>query len=329
MIIKNFKKNSIYFWKNSFKIESDEKNTTLDLNINDEDYKKIKTELNNKKIINSENLNSLREKLNFLNDNDYAKLEDHIFECMKKPWKLLTEKPTQIPRPMSIIFSKDLGVKEFLIFSTTSQHFDAALNANNQVTGEVNKRLVNEDRKTISDEKLFIIIKEGIDEVFKDLNFDLRLGIRLDNHSNGKYLYNGKELNGAEQLEYVKTMIETYGLIYVENPFYENEIELYKKLSEEVRHKCLVCINSKINEYSRQVKERAFNTALLKLNSITQFENDSKTLKENNINILSDSDTKADVLAGLGIPLVKIYNNSEGNKFAERIKIIERELTEK
>ena len=149
---------------------------------------------------------------------------------MKKPWKLLTEKPTQIPRPMSIIFSKDLGVKEFLIFSTTSQHFDAALNANNQVTGEVNKRLVNEDRKTISDEKLFIIIKEGIDEVFKDLNFDLRLGIRLDNHSNGKYLYNGKELNGAEQLEYVKTMIETYGLIYVENPFYENEIELYKKI---------------------------------------------------------------------------------------------------
>ena len=328
MIIKNFKKNLLYFWKNSFKIESDENTITLDLNINDEDYNKIKNELNNKKIDNSQVLNSLKEKLNFLNDKDYALLEEKIFECMKKPWKLFIEKPTQIPRPMNILFSKDDGIKELLIFSTTSQHFDAALNANNHVIAEVNKRLVNEDRKKISDEKLFIIIKEGIDEVFKDLNFDLRLGVRFDNHSNGKYLYNGKELTGNEQLEYVKTLIETYGLIYVENPFYENEIELYKKLSEEVRHKCLVCINSKINEYSRQLTEKVFNTALLKFHSISQFENDTKIFKENNINILSDTNTNADVLAGLGIPLVKIYNNPEGNKFTERIKKIERELTE-
>ena len=125
----------------------------------------------------------------------------------------------------------------------------------------------------------------------------------------------------------MKELVNTYNLIYVENPLYEGNTETYKELSEEIRHKCFVCINSKINEYDMHVNEKSFNTVLLKFNSVSQFISDASNFKENNLNIVAENNSNADLIVALNIPIIKLENHN--TQLIRRLTNINHELMEK
>ena len=108
----------------------------------------------------------------------------------------------------------------------------------------------------------------------------------------GKYVYNqdGIERDTGEQVEYVKDIIETYGMFYVEDPFDENDFEGFAQLTSACGDKCLICgddlfvTNREILQ--KGIDEKAANAIIIKPNqigSLSQTYATVKLAKENGI----------------------------------------------
>ena len=323
MIIKDFRRSKLVFLKNNYVIATSKKKISIDLEPNTAEI--IKNKIIGFEINKPEDFTELKKRLNQIDEQSYKILEEGLIASMDKPWKFFNKEAKQMPRPMSVVYSnKNFGVKQIFVLSPDSNNFEAALNANFLVSSELNKKIKGELK---NEEELLILIKEALDTVFEYVKFDLRMGVAFDNHNNGKYIYKDKQLNEQEQIKYVKELVNTYNLIYVENPLYEGNTETYKELSEEIRHKCFVCINSKINEYDMHVNEKSFNTVLLKFNSVSQFISDASNFKENNLNIVAENNSNADLIVALNIPIIKLENHN--TQLIRRLTNINHELMEK
>ncbi len=324
MIIKGIERNKFIFWKDRFRLSSDEKSASISLERNTAD--KIKGKLKDFKVESVESFKKLKLDLADISDKEYSIIEAGILKCIDKPWKLFDKEAKQVPRPLSVVINKKEGIKEFLVLSPNSENFEAAVNANKMIEQEINKKTKTEYK---NEEEALMSVKEAADEVFKEIDFEIRIGVAFNNYNNGKYLYKDKELTREEQIEYVRKLIETYNLIYVENPFFEDDIESYTMLCNEVRSKCFVCLNSKINEYTRHSGERAINAAVLKFSNITQFFSDAEQLKNNGLIIVADTKSEApDIIISSAIPIVKLYNIPEYSGVIERLKEINSEILE-
>src|SRR3989344_5815789 len=180
------------------------------------------------------------------------KLDNSVFDIVKNKLqdRIINKDAKQIPRPMCLILKKNKGIKEFYLISLNAKNFDGAVSASRDVSSIVEKKLNNIKKDDVDDEDLLDIIKEAIDKVFQDIDFELRICIGYGDSSSDNYLYSNKTLNEQEQLEYVKKLINKYELFYVENPFHEGKFESYIKLTNEMKNKCLICLKSRINEYT-------------------------------------------------------------------------------
>lgn len=100
-----------------------------------------------------------------------------------------------------------------------------------------------------------------------------------------KYIYKQDDLerDSGEQLEYVKDIIDTYKMFYVEDPFNENDFEGFSELTSKVGDKCFVCgddlfvTNRKYLE--RGIDENAANAIIIKPNQIGSLSDTYATVK--------------------------------------------------
>lgn len=323
MIIKDFRRSKLVFWKDKFVIATSEKKTSIDIKQNTAEI--IKSKIIGFEINKPEDFAELSKRLNQIDEQSYKTLEEGLIFSMNKPWKFFNKEAKQVPRPMSAVYSnKDFGIKQIFVLSPDSNNFEASLNANFLVISELNKKIKGELK---NEEELLIVVKEALDTVFEYVKFDLRMGVAFDNYNNGKYIYKNKQLTEAEQIEYVKGLVNIYNLIYVENPIYEGSVKGYKELSEEIRHKCFVCINSRINEYGIHIYNKNFSTVLLKFGSVAQFISDAKNFKENNLNIVAENNSNADLVVALDIPIIKLEDHN--TQLIRRLTDINHELMEK
>ncbi len=233
-----------------------------------------------------------------------------ILNSAKYPWAIIDKNAKQIPRPIISIFKKNKGIREFFILSLDANNFEAVINSGIEVQNILIKKLSGIKRSSdeeLKEEDVLDNLKESVDEIFKDVNFDIRIGIRFDNFEGEYYVYHGKNFGKEEQYKYVNNLIGLYQLLYVENPFIENDTEEYKKLFNRYSSKCLITLNSKINEYTKAVNESLCNSIILRFLDLTDFKSNVDYFKDNKINIIGECKKElVNLLVGLNINLVKV-----------------------
>ena len=138
---------------------------------------------------------------------------------------------------------------------------------------------------------------QACQEVGDELGIEIRPSLdmaasELWNAKEEKYVYaqDGIKRDTGDQIEFVKDIIETYGMFYVEDPFDESDFDGFAQLTAKVGDKCLICgddlfvTNSEI--LAKGIEMKAANAIIIKPNQIGSLSETYKTVKlakENNI----------------------------------------------
>lgn len=182
-------------------------------------------------------------------------------------------------------------IQEFLVLPTDAETFWDAAKAN-----VVFHKKVGEDlRKTkstftsgrsdegawiadITNEEALDLMIRARDEVSEELGFRCRVGIdvaasTLWNSKEKCYDYSHEKVKrtSEEQIAYISGLIETYNLIYVEDPFHEEDFENFASLTKSARG-CLICGDdlfvTKVKRLEYGIKKSAANSIIIKPNQI-------------------------------------------------------------
>ena len=154
---------------------------------------------------------------------------------------------------------------------------------------------------------------------------------------NGRYYYQHPDRNFSpeEQLEFVLELIKNYKLVYVEDPFHENDFQHFAELAKKA--KCLVTGDDLFATQSTRlklgVKKKAGNAIIIKPNQAgtvsRALETASLAKKAKYTTVVShrSCETKdsfiADLAVGIEAPLIKcaIYGKEREAKFKRLIQI--------
>ena len=205
---------------------------------------------------------------------------------------------TSLPFPLGNMISggqhtrgKTPDIQEFLALPHGAETFSEASMANVQIHKKIGDVITKKDKLFsggVSSEGAWIanlgnaealdVIAKVCEEVGNEYNFECGFGIdvaaaSLWKEKEQKYLYNreGKKRDTGDQLEYLLDLIETYRLIYVEDPFDENDFESFAELTKKAKN-CLICgddLFTTNNERLNQgIKLKAANSIIIKVNQI-------------------------------------------------------------
>ena len=130
----------------------------------------------------------------------------------------------------------------------------------------------------VSQEEAFETIAKACEEVGNELDFECGFGVDVAassfwNEKEEKYDYEreGKKRDTAEQLEFIKDLIEKYHLAYVEDPFHEEDFESFAELTRKTK-RCLICgddlFTTNNERLSQGIKMNAGNAIIIKVNQI-------------------------------------------------------------
>jgi enolase len=130
----------------------------------------------------------------------------------------------------------------------------------------------------ITQDEAFETIAKASEEASNELDFECSFGIDvaasgLWNAKEEKYNYQreGKKRDTAEQLEYIRDLIEKYHLTYVEDAFHEEDFESFAELTRKTK-RCLICgddlFTTNNERLSQGIKVGAGNAIIIKVNQI-------------------------------------------------------------
>ncbi len=313
----------LFFGKEVVIITSDGK-TNLKVDWDSTLVDNLNLKLKNFKIETLNDFSKLKETLKDLDIKIYSILENGIFNSIKVPWKFVDSTVKQIPRPMNVVLKKQIGIAEFIVFSLNANSFDAALNANRSVVDYLAKNLSHVEN--MKEEQILMFVKEAVDKEHELINFELRVGVVFNNFLDGIYKYKNADLDTKKQFDFVAKLIESYGVSYVENPFSEADLDSYKELMKKYRSKCLISINSKINEYSRAIGKGVINTLFVKYSEIDSFKKDVEYFSDMQLNMISEPNEFMDLVVGLRIPLIKLNEDKISNDSVKKLQIIAEQI---
>ena len=166
-------------------------------------------------------------------------------------------------------------------------------------------------------------------------------GSELYNEDSGCYKVMGREITADELAEHYADLVKRYPLVFVEDPFQEDDFESFSKLTSVLPQIQIVGDDLFVTNPARikkGIEKRACNTILLKVNQIGTLSEacDAAFLAmRNNYDItvsMRSSDTNdnfiADLAVGLGARQIKLGSPVSGERNAKynRLLEIEREL---
>ena len=99
----------------------------------------------------------------------------------------------------------------------------------------------------ISDNEAFEILTEATGIVSDEVGFSIQAGIdvaasQFYDPDTDQYRYrDGIVRTAEEQSEFIKELIDNYSLIYVEDPFYEEDFTSFASLNSDIGDRCLIC----------------------------------------------------------------------------------------
>ena len=202
----------------------------------------------------------------------------------------------ELPYPLGNILSggkhtagKGPEMQEFLSLPLGAPSFLEAQKANVTVHEKVRRLLEKKDKTftegksdegawtcSLSNDKALEIIYEACRETSEELGFECRVGLDVAastfwNARKKRYVYRDKALNSNEQLEYILELIRNYKLVYVEDPFHEEDFENFAELTKKTKN-CLICGDdlfvTNLKRLQKGIKVDAANTIIIKVNQI-------------------------------------------------------------
>jgi enolase len=186
---------------------------------------------------------------------------------------------------------KSPDIQEFLAIPYGAETFMEAATANVLIHERVGEMLKKKDKlfsggksdegawvANVGDLDAFEIMTSACEEISNEAGFKCGLGVDVASSSLWNvrkkiYVYEreGKERDSGEQLDFVKNIVEKYHLVYVEDPFHEEDFKSYAVLTSKVKN-CLVCgddlfTTNKVR-LNHGIKAKAANAIIIKVNQI-------------------------------------------------------------
>jgi enolase len=197
-------------------------------------------------------------------------------------------------------------IQEFLVLPIHAKSFWDAAKANvtfHKKVGEILRKTKKTFTSGRSDEGAWIadinndealrLMTKACEEVTESLGFECRVGVdiaasSLWNPKRELYVYSHEKIERTpeEQAEYVLSLIEEHNLIYVEDPFHEEDFDSFAWLAKKAKG-CLVCGDdlfvTNVKRLKHGIKKGAANSVIIKPNQIgtlTDAWEATKTAKE-------------------------------------------------
>lgn len=162
-------------------------------------------------------------------------------------WQLLDSQATRFPLPVGNVAGggmhggRSMSIQEILIIPARARSMEEAIQTNFDVWNEVGRKLAGHGK---DDEGAWI---SGWDDV-KTLDVvssvaesrGCALGVDIAANSlwqKGKYVWEalGQKFDASEQLEFVKLMAEKYKLVYIEDPFRDDDLQTFAALRKKTK----------------------------------------------------------------------------------------------
>ncbi|MBU1246064.1 MAG: hypothetical protein KKH88_05035 [Nanoarchaeota archaeon] len=294
-------------------------------------------------------------------------LELALLKNLGPLWKVLNPVAKQVPRPVGVCigggkhFKKDNGldIQEFLLLSLTTKNFSDAVSANERAYSLTRKQLRKLDTKfnyeidyeggwapDITNFQALDLMKKITGKVSNEFGFKLRFGVDVAASSffDGKdYVYKNskKKVSSKEHFDFICEIIEKYNLLYIEDPFHEEDFKSFAKLNKKYGKKCMIVgddlTTTNLIRTKKAIKEKAINAIILKPNqigSLIEFDKVARLAKEKKLYCIvshragDTMDTSISHLAvAYGAPLLKcgIYGKEREAKLQE-VKKIEKQM---
>lgn len=197
------------------------------------------------------------------------------------------------------------SIQEFLVIPAGAKSFLEAQRTNAEVHRQIKEEMRSRGifcakgdegawAAQISDETAFEILCRAVEKVESETGVDVRIGLDFASSElwdGNYYVYGDKKLDREGQLEYVANLVEEYDLLYIEDPFHENDFESFAELTKRV--KCMVCGDdifvTNVKRLKRGIELRAGNTLLVKPNQVgtlTETLRAVKLAKENGFSVV-------------------------------------------
>ena len=182
-------------------------------------------------------------------------------------------------------------IQEFLVLPIYAETFWDAAKANvafHRKVGEDLRKTKSTFTSGRSDEGAWIaditndealdLMTQACHEVSDELGFQCRVGVdvaasSLWNPEEKRYNYSHERVKRTpeEQVEYVSEMIDAHNLIYVEDPFHEEDFENFASLTKSTKG-CLICGDdlfvTNVERLELGIKKAAANSIIIKPNQI-------------------------------------------------------------
>ena len=178
----------------------------------------------------------------------------------------------------------------------------------------------------ITNDQALEIQAQACEEVSDELGFIIKSGLDMASsefwsEEEGKYVYgqDGLKRDSGDQVDYVKDLIDTYHMFYVEDPFDERDFEGFAELTSKVGSKCRICgddlfvTNSEL--LAKGIEMNAANAIIIKPNQIGTLTDTYETVrlaKENGVMpVVSHrsgetcDETIAHLAIAFGAPMIK------------------------
>jgi len=197
---------------------------------------------------------------------------------------------------------KSPDMQEFLVLPYGAESFLEAATANTQIHRRIGTILRKKDKLFSggkSDEGAWVANIENLDafevladvcgEVSDEEGFECCFGVdiaasSLWSEEEEAYIYQREreKRDKGEQLEFILELIKKYHLVYVEDPFHEEDYESFAELTKKVRN-CLICgddfFATNNERLSRGIKMRTANAVIIKVNQVGTLTDAWETIK--------------------------------------------------
>ena len=230
-------------------------------------------------------------------------------------------------------------IQEFLVVPVGANDITEAVFANVEVHKRLKELISKKDPSftggkgdeggwipNITNDQALEIQAQACEEVGDELGFIIKPGLDMASsefwsEEEGKYVYgqDGLKRDSGDQVDYVKELIDTYHMFYVEDPFDEKDFDGFAELTAKVGSKCRICGDdlfvTNADLLVCGIERKAANAIIIKPNQIGTLTDAYETVrlaKENGVMpVVSHrsgetcDDTIAHLAIAFGAPMIK------------------------
>ena len=177
-------------------------------------------------------------------------------------------------------------IQEFLVVPGDATDTEEAVLANAAVHRHVKELLAKHGKSCgkgdegawapqIDDALAFELIAEATGIVADEMNISVDMGIDVAASQmwNGEgYTYREKVRTTEDQIAYIVELVDSYDLVYVEDPLHEDDFDAFAELTSQVGDRCLVCGDdifvTQVDRIQQGIEMNAANCVLIKPNQV-------------------------------------------------------------